>query len=261
MSYHDTTLTVRGRAIRLLRGGTGQPLLFLHDTLSAPWSAAHDQLAQHGEVLVPIHPGCLGSTDLEDMDSMEDLVFHYLALWAALRLDTRPLLIGASLGGWLAAEWAVRYPDMLRGVVLVDALGLRVPEAPAADLLRLEPAQMRATLFAAPATPLAQQLVPDVPDPEAMEGFLRARQTFARFAWQFPDNPKLSRYLYRVHTPTLVIWGDQDGVVSTAHGHAYAAGITSAELVVLQQCGHLPHIEQPEAFVNTVVQYLARLAH
>ena len=139
----------------------------------------------------------------------------------------------ASLGGWLAAEWAVRYPEMLRALILVDAFGLRVPEAPATDLLRLDPGQMRSVLFADPNVAVAQTLIPDVPAPESLEALLRARQTLARFAWQFPDNPKLSRYLYRVKTPTLIIWGAQDGVVSTAHAQAYLRGIAGAELVVL----------------------------
>lgn len=261
MSHRDDILEVRDRHIRLLRGGTGQPLLFLHDTFSEPWGAVHDRLAQHYDVIVPVHPGCAGSTDLEDIESMEDLVFHALDVCAALQLATPPLLMGTSLGGWLAAEWAVRYSHMLRGMILVDALGLRVPEAPAVDILRLDPAQMRAVLFADPASTLAQQRLPDVPPPEAMEAWLRARHTLARFAWQFPDNPKLRRYLYRVRLPTLVIWGAQDGFLSTAHAQAYQQGIHGAELVLLPQCGHLPHVEQPALFVDTVLTYVARLPH
>jgi pimeloyl-ACP methyl ester carboxylesterase len=260
MPYQEETITVRGRQIRLWRGGTGQPLLYLHDTFCLTWLPVHDRLAAHYEVIYPLHPGCPGSDGFEDIDSMEDLVFHYLDLCAALHLE-RPVLLGTSLGGWLAAEWAVRYADRLRGIILVDALGLRVPEAPTADVLRLDAAQMRAVVFAAPTSPLAQELVPDVPPATALTVLLQARQVLARFAWQFPDNPKLARYLYRITTPTLIVWGEQDGVVSTAHARAYQAGITGAELLVLPQCGHLPHAEQPEAFAHTVLGTLTRLGH
>jgi pimeloyl-ACP methyl ester carboxylesterase len=116
-------------------------------------------------------------------------------------------------------------------------------------------------VFAAPTSPLAQELVPDVPPATALTVLLQARQVLARFAWQFPDNPKLARYLYRITTPTLIVWGEQDGVVSTAHARAYQAGITGAELLVLPQCGHLPHAEQPEAFAHTVLGALTRLGH
>ncbi len=258
MSYRTETLTVRDRHIRLMRGGTGQPLLYLHDTFSYTWTPVHDALAEHYEVILPIHPGCAGSTDLDDIEGMDDLVFHYLDVCTTLGLE-RPVLLGASLGGWLAAEWAVRYPEMLRGLILVDAFGLRVPEAPALDLLRLDPGQMRSALFADPKVAVAQILIPDVPVPESLEALLRARQTLARFAWQFPDNPKLARYLYRVKTPTLIIWGAQDSVVSTAHAQAYLRGIAGAESVVLQRCGHLPLAEQPAACVHAIRHYLARL--
>jgi len=258
MSYRDETLTVRDRRIRLLRGGSGQPLLYLHDTFSYTWTSVHDCLAEHYDVVFPMHPGCAGSTGFDDIEDMDDLVFHYLDVCAALGV-VRPILLGTSLGGWLAAEWAVRYPEMLRALILVDALGLRVPEAPATDLLRLDPAQLRAVLFADPATAVAQELVPDTPTAAALEATLQARQLLARFAWQFPDNPKLSRYLYRVQTPTLIVWGAQDGVVSTAHAQAYRRGIVGAELAVLPHCGHLPHAEQPEALVQAVLAYLARL--
>ena len=258
MSYREETLTVRDRHIRLLRAGTGQPLLYLHDTFSYTWTRVHDALAAHYEVLFPMHPGCTGSTDLDDFEDMDDLVFHYLDVCATLGLE-RPVLLGSSLGGWLAAEWAVRYPEMLRALILVDAFGLRVPEAPATDLLRLDAAQMRPVLFAAPNAAVAHDLIPDMPAPESLEARFRARQMLARFAWQFPDNPKLSRYLYRVKTPTLIIWGAHDGVVSTAHAQAYLRGIVGAELVVLPCCGHLPLIEQPEACVHAVLHYLARL--
>ena len=237
MSYRDETLTVRDRRIRLLRGGTGQPLLYLHDTFSATWTPVHDCLAERYDVVFPMHPGCAGSTGFDDIEGMDDLVFHYLDVCATLGL-TRPILLGTSLGGWLAAEWAVRYPEMLRGLILVDAFGLRVSAAPATDLLRFDPAQMRDVLFANPAAAVARELVPDAPASEILEATLRARQVLARFAWQFPDNPKLSRYLYRVKTPTLIVWGAQDGVVSTAHAQAYLRGIAGAELVVLPHCGH-----------------------
>jgi pimeloyl-ACP methyl ester carboxylesterase len=85
-----------------------------------------------------------------------------------------------------------------------------------------------------------------------------ARQTLARFAWQFPDNPGLHRYLYRVKVPTLVIWGEDDGFVPIAHGQAYHEGISKAELVVLPGCGHLPHVEQPALCQKIVLDFLRK---
>jgi pimeloyl-ACP methyl ester carboxylesterase len=192
------------------------------------------------------------------MDTMEDLVFHLLDLCAALHV-TQPVLLGASLGGWIAAEWAIRYASMLRGIILLDALGLRLPAAPATDLWRLDPAQTRHVLFADPQAAIAHAVIPDVPTPDILPTLLQARQVLARFAWQFPDNPRLLRYLYRITAPTLVVWGERDGVLSTAHAQAYREGIAGAELVVMPQSGHLPHVECPMVLLEPVLDYMARL--
>jgi pimeloyl-ACP methyl ester carboxylesterase len=258
MTYGDETMSVRGREIHLFRGGQGYPLLYLHDPWTYRWLPVHDRLAEQYHVIVPIHPGFAGSGGLDEMDRLEDLVFHYLDLFEVLRLE-QPILMGASLGGWIAAEFAIRYAGMLRALILVDALGLRLPGAPAADLFQLNSEQMRVAIFADATAALARELVPDTPPQEAIEAMFKARQVFARFAWQFPDNPKLASYLYRVKCPTLIVWGERDGVVPVAHGQLYQAEIPGAECAVLPSCGHVPHVEQAEAFAATVLKYLERI--
>jgi pimeloyl-ACP methyl ester carboxylesterase len=255
MTLRNDTITVRGRDISVWRGGVGHPLLFLHDAWTYRWLPIHECLAARYEVILPVHPGFAGSSGFEEMDRMEDLVFHYLDLIEGMGLE-QPVLMGASLGGWIASEFAIRYGGMLRALVLVDPLGLRVPGGSATDVFQLDPAQLRAALFADTTTPLAHELAPDVPPPESIESMLKARQVLARFAWQFPDNPKLANYLYRVKCPTLIVWGERDGVVPVAHGHAYAIEIAGAAFTVLPSCGHLPHVEQPEGLANAVLQYL-----
>jgi pimeloyl-ACP methyl ester carboxylesterase len=257
MRCHDETVTVREREVRLWRGGQGRPLLFLHDPWTYRWLPLHDRLAERYQVVMPVHPGFDGTQGLEEVECVEDLVFHYVDLCEALRLE-QPILIGASLGGWIAAEFAIRYSGMLRALVLIDALGLRVPGAAAADLFRLDPAQLRAAIFADPAAALASEVIPDIPPQDTIEAMLKARQAFARVAWQFPDNPKLARYLYRVKCPTFIIWGAQDGVVPVAHAQRYQAEIVAAEHTVLSSCGHLPHLEQSEILAAKVLEYLRR---
>src|SRR5262245_44707559 len=147
MTLRNQTTAVRDRDIQLWRRGAGHPLLFLHDAWTYRWLPFHDHLAAHYEVLLPIHPGFAGSGGLEELDRMEDLVFHYLDLLEVLGLE-QPILLRTSLGGWIAAEFAIRYAGMLRALILVDPLGLRVPGTPAADVLQLDPSRTRATLFA-----------------------------------------------------------------------------------------------------------------
>lgn len=90
----------------------------------------------------------------------------------------------------------------------------------------------------------------------SVEAMLKARQTFARFAWQFPDNPKLASYLYRVKCPTLVVWGEADGMVPVSHGQAYQMEISDAALAVGSHCSHLPQVESPELLAATGSNYL-----
>jgi pimeloyl-ACP methyl ester carboxylesterase len=257
-THKQETIKVRGRNTRLYRGGGGPPLLFLHDSFCPSWLPIHEKLAARFEVLVPMHPGFVGSEDhFEEFEEMEDLVFHYLDLCAALGLR-RPLIAGASFGGWIAAEWALRYSDLLSKLILIDSLGLRVDGAPAADILSLDPAAMRHAMFGDPTAAVAIATIPDTPKADNMVGTILARRALARFAWQFPDNPRLLRYLYRIQVPTLILWGECDGFVSVAHGQAYHEGIGGSEFETIPSAGHLPHIEAPESCVDVMSSFLIK---
>jgi pimeloyl-ACP methyl ester carboxylesterase len=253
---NEETVTVRGRNVKLFRGGAGAPLLFLHDEFCPAWLPIHDMLAAQFDVLVPIHPGFAGSDgSFDEFEEMEDLVFHYVDLCAALGVD-RPVLVGASFGGWIATEWAMRYSGMLSRLILIDALGLRVDDAPAADILSLDGPALRQALFGDPASALASETIPETPKAEEMVSTILARRTLARFAWQFPDNPRLRRYLNRVQLPSLIIWGERDDFVSPAHGRAYHEGIAGSQFETLANAGHLPHIETPDVCTEIMINFL-----
>jgi pimeloyl-ACP methyl ester carboxylesterase len=257
-THKEETITVSGRNNRLFRGGAGPQLLFLHDSFCPSWLPIHEKLAAEFEVLVPVHPGFAGSEEgFDELEQMEDLVFHYLDLCAALGL-VRPLLAGASFGGWIAAEWAVRYSHTLEKLILIDALGLRVPEAPTPDILSLDPTAIRQTLFSDPASSLAIETIPDMPKADAIVSSILARRALARFGWQFPDNPRLLRFLYRIQVPTLILWGERDGFVSAAHGQAYHRGIGGSEFKTITNTGHLPHIEAPESCADVMSSFLIK---
>ena len=251
-------ILVRGRNVRLFRGGDGPPLLFLHDTFCPLWMPIHESLSGQYEVFLPVHPGFAGSEQgFENFEVIEDMVFHYLDLCEALRLD-RPVIVGASFGGWIAAEWAIRHTATISRLVLINALGLRLPDAPAADILSLEAAASRRIIFADPSSTLALEVIPETPKPDDMVSSILARQTLARFAWQFPDNPKLQRYLYRARVPALIIWGERDGFLPLAHGRAYHEGISNSEFVIVPNSGHLPHLEQEVPCTQVMLDFLRK---
>jgi pimeloyl-ACP methyl ester carboxylesterase len=257
-SCKEETITVGGRNIRLFRGGVGPQLLFLHDSFCPSWLPLHNMLAAQFEVLVPMHPGFAGSEEnFDEFEEVEDLVFHYLNFCEACSLQ-RPVVAGASFGGWIAAEWAIRYSDSLSKLILIDALGLRVEGAPATDILSLDPSAMRQAMFGDPTAPVAIETIPDTLKADDIVGAILARRALARFAWQFPDNPRLRRYLYRIQVPTLILWGERDGFVSVAHGRAYHEGIGGSEFNAIPRAGHLPHIEAAESCADVMSSFLIK---
>jgi pimeloyl-ACP methyl ester carboxylesterase len=166
--------------------------------------------------------------------------------------------VGASFGGWIAAEWAIRYGERLRSLVLIDALGLRLPAAPVADVLSLDAPALRRTLFAEPNSPLALEAIPDMPKVDAIVGTILGRRALARFAWQFPDDPRLLRYLYRARLPTLILWGERDQCVPMAHGSAFHDGIANSEFAAIAGAGHLPHLESAEECAKLMLSFLRK---
>ena len=248
-------LAVRGVQVNLLRGGSGRPLLFLHGAGGAGvWLPFHGLLAQRCDVLAPDHPGFGLSGELEHIESLDDLVYHYLALLEQLGLDEVDV-VGTSLGGWLAAELAVHSPRLVRRLVLLNAVGLDIWEAPVKDLFGMSPEETVAALFADPA--VAASLFPAEPDLDFIMGLYREKISFARLAWNpYCCNPKLESRLYRVTAKTLVVWGDEDFLVPVVHGERYVERIADARLVTLPGVAHAPFLENAEATAKLIVDFL-----
>ena len=256
MSAVDT-LSARGIDLEVLRRGAGRPLVLLHGfrTIDPRWSFV-DLLAGHAEIIAPSHPGFGHSPRPDDFDSVYDLIHLYLEV-----LDTLPYdavtLVGFSFGGWLAAEIAVTCPHRLGRLVLVDALGIKVSDRETPDIL---------DIFNASPTEVQRRSWHDpvevAPDFDAMTDdelsvHHRNWESLCLYGWRpYMHNPKLRGWLRRISVPTLVVWGESDGVVSPAYGRAYAAAIPDARFESVPGAGHHPHVEQPGAFVDRLVAFM-----
>jgi len=242
--------------VHLLRGGTGEPVLFLHAAGGAgQWLEFHELLARRFEVFAPDHPGFGGSDELPEVEAMDDLVYHYLDVIDRLGLD-RPHVVGASFGGWIAAELAVAAPHAIGSLVLLSAAGLRLPDHPVTDIFFLTPPQLADALHHDPAK--AAAFLPAEPDIEMALAAYRDMTALARFSWNpFLCDPKLERRLRRVTAPTLVVWPDDDKVIPIAHGHRYAERIPGARFAVVPDCGHAMYFERPAAFGEITTDFLA----
>src|SRR5215472_16310747 len=133
--------------IQVFRGGAGRPLVYLH---SAGGEAAGlvllEDLADGFDVRAPIFPGFGESEGIEEIDGIDDAVFHLLDLWELFELDSANVL-GCSLGGWMALELAVRYPERVSRMVLVNPVGLYLADAPISEMFGRSPAELAEMLF------------------------------------------------------------------------------------------------------------------
>jgi len=257
MAHREEIVDVRGTRIRMLRGGSGPALLYLHGAGGAGvWLPFFEELARDFTVLVPTHPGFAGSEGYENIDSIHDLVFHYIDVMNGLGLD-RPAIAGSSLGGWLAAELAVHHPERVGKLALIDACGLHVEGTLIADFFAPSPPELRKMVFEDPESELAKTAVPDAPSPEQLDAILRARQATARIGWNpFMYDPKLRSRLYRIKAPTLIVWGEHDRLVPIEHARAYHEGIAGSRLVTIARSGHVPIIEDPARTAQVIREFL-----
>src|SRR5215510_5000728 len=134
MADHSiSTIAIRDCRIRLMRGGAGPPLLFLHGGGGAGiWLPCMAKLAKKFDVIVPEHPGFGASDTPAWLDTVADLANYYLAFLD--ELDLRGVhLVGSSLGGWIAADLAVRNAARLASLTLIAAAGIHVKDVAQVD--------------------------------------------------------------------------------------------------------------------------------
>ncbi|MCS7015091.1 MAG: alpha/beta hydrolase [Gemmatales bacterium] len=251
-----TFVELPGRRVQLWHGGEGVPFVYLHSGLGeTTWLPFHDTWAKDFHVFVPAHPGFAESTGIELIDTIDDLALHYVELFDKLGLDA-VCLGGVSLGGWLAAEFALRWPERVHRLWLADAPGLWSDEYPYADLFRYvqEPAKLRELLFHDPRGAMATMIIRDLKEmnEETFVAAYRALRTLARLTWERPYNPKLSLRLGRIRCPVLILWGESDRLIPPVYAELYARSIAQSRAEILKNCGHLPMFEQEAAFVQLI---------
>jgi pimeloyl-ACP methyl ester carboxylesterase len=252
------TIEVNGRSIVMMHGGKGERFVYLHSTVgeSFMWFPFYHALSKHFQVFVPTHPGFGASTGFDQIDTIEDMAFHYVELFDALGFDEPVILGGVSLGGWIAAEFATRWPERVKKLWIADAPGLPAQE-PLGDLFRYmnDRNKMRELLFFDQESPMASLVIRDKIDEETMLKGYQNMTVLARLVWERPYNPKLAGRLRRVDCPTLLLWGEHDRLVPTAYGRAYHEHIKGSELKLIPNCGHLPMFEKEGDFVEALTQF------
>jgi pimeloyl-ACP methyl ester carboxylesterase len=233
------------------QGEEGTPFLLLHGGAGPasmqPFAAL---LAERPDtrVLAPIHPGFGPTTRPTALNDVRGLAQLYAIYLAELSLED-VVVIGNSVGGWVAAELALLAPERLSRVVLVDAVGVEAAGHPVADLSGLSVPEIMALSFHDPA--------PFVRDPASLSDADRAalannQTALATYAPQMTD-PTLAARLAELQVPALVVWGESDGIVDVDYGRAYAEAIPGAGFELLPNTGHVPQLETPKQLLSVIV--------
>lgn len=248
-----------GRAkVQVYEGGEGTPLLYLHGAgglfPNDPFVAA---LARHYRVYAPLLPGYGDSEGADRLRDMLDVTLHCYDVVDALKLS-RPLVMGHSMGGMIAAEMAAIAPNDYSRLALICPAGLWLDDHPIPDLFAMLPYEMPEYLFhdVEAGTKLMTAGVA-LDDPEWLKGFLvmNARQMGMAGKILFPIPERgLSQRLYRIKAKTVLIWGDSDKLIPPAYAHAFKKAIRGAELVSIAEASHMVTMEKTDQVVAAIAK-------
>jgi pimeloyl-ACP methyl ester carboxylesterase len=248
-------------------GGHADSILLIHGvnpiSPNAPFVA---DLAQTRNVIAPSHPGFGASPRPPDFDTMYDMVNLYLDV-----LDNLPegglAVAGFGFGGWIAVELAVAGHPRLQHLILVDPVGIKIGGREDRDIVHMfntDPAELNRRSWHDPAARPAgiyglgwQAVINDDMTDAEMITLARNWDSLCLFTWSpHMFNPQLKHWLHRISVPTLVLWGESDGIVGPDYGRHYASLIPGAVFETIPLAGHHPELEQPDAFVARVGNFL-----
>ncbi len=262
MTVVPETIAVEGGRFNppVYRAGKGEPLLYLHGAggMGRGFTPDLEALAESYEVIAPVLPGWDDTDGLAEIDDIHDMMFFLQDLAEALGLKTMNVL-GHSLGGMFAAEFAAARPDMVKKLVLTCPVGIWIPETPVADLFIAQAAEMPALLFGDLTNPIIGEFLkpPANEDELAQMMYLQLANFSAagKFMWPIPDKG-LKKRLHRITAQTLILWGDSDRLTPPAYGPVFQSKIANSNLVTIKGAGHMLPIEKTAEYVSEIKAFL-----
>lgn len=269
MTTEDKFITVYGQKIHYLEAGSGSVVILLHalgaDT--SDWSKVIAPLSEKYHVIAPDQIGA-GKSDKPLINYRPATWVDFLeGLYKELKIE-RATLVGHSMGGATAAAFALRYPEKVLCLVLVDAgYGYAIPEIADPRLLGHNPGTLQ---LINPSTreQVCQLLALVFYDQKTYASDAAVDQTFAGVAGGAYTQQRfiesiilredvLDNRLSEIKQPTLIIWGREDGMAPIALGERFKREIPGSQLLVIDKCGHSPNIEQANQFNSALMEFLA----
>jgi pimeloyl-ACP methyl ester carboxylesterase len=264
-------LTVGGHRLRYVRAGRGPAVVLVHGFASSlyTWKDVLPALVPDHDVVALDLPGFGGSERPADL-SFPELPEAVLGLMDELGI-ARAALVGNSMGGAVAALVAADQPSRITALVLIDAAGFNLGpgEAPAMVRLAMSPVGSLMTRLPFKRLAVEQSLrqvfhdhahVTDERVAEYVDGLQRpgALASIGSLGRSLGERGGIVRELLpRIQAPTLVVWGREDRWIPVAHADLFVNAIAGARKVVLDDCGHMPQAEEPEAVGGLLREFLA----
>ena len=260
MSANESKLKVGDIDVQMFSGGSGPGLLYLHGAGgNAGWQPYHEELAKNHTVYAPSLPGFNGTSRPDWVSTITDIAHFAQAIVGALGLE-RYILMGSSMGGWVSAEMAAMDSQQIKGLVLIDAVGIKPEKGEITEIFMVgADTRLKQRFYDTSQVDnydqYTQELTPEQADTQ------HSNQAMAsRLCWRpYMHNPSLAHYLANVSTPALIVWGKQDAIVPAECGELYQKALPNATLKVIDHCGHSPQIEKPQEFQSAVSEFLSGL--
>jgi pimeloyl-ACP methyl ester carboxylesterase len=251
-----SAVVVNGARIELIDRGHGRPILFLHPHIGLdPSAPVLMMLAEGGRVIAPSHPGFGHSERPAGITTVDDLAYFYLDVMDELDLRDA-VVIGVSLGAWIAAAIAVKSTARMARLVLGNPVGIKVGDRETRDILDIFAMLEGEFLEKAFADPTVGKRDYGAMTDDEVTVAARNREAAARYAWSpYMHDPKLKGRLHRIRIPTLVLWGTADRLAGEAYGRAFCTALPGGGFETIAGAGHFPHIEQPKAFAARALAF------
>jgi pimeloyl-ACP methyl ester carboxylesterase len=261
----EKTVSVFGAKINYVEAGDpAKPTVILLHGLggqSANWAFNVPALAANYHVIAPDQIG-FGKSDRLTIKYRVGTYVDFLDKFMSELKIEKASLIGNSLGGWVAALTAIKYPNRVEKIVLADAAGLKPPDIDLAQIYSLNYSTRDEV----------RQLVKLVFFNQAIFGsdvFIEQSLTLRIAAndgytiYSLIESIKrnedfLNGRLGEIKKPTLIVWGKQDGLLKVTDGEQFKREIAGSELIVFDQCGHVPMVEKAADFNKAVLAFLAK---
>jgi pimeloyl-ACP methyl ester carboxylesterase len=274
------TRVVHGHRRAFVRAGSGPPLLLLHGVGNSAqtWAGVLDRLAASHTVIAPDLLGH-GSSDKPRGDySIAGYANGMRDLLSVLDVE-QVTVVGHSLGGGIALQFAYQFPELVQRLVLVGSGGLGPDLSAGLRLATLPGAEAVLTALAAVSGGLRTGLrvvegagaalgwtrMSDVA--EAADAILalrdvEARRAFLRTLRGVVDShgqavTALDRLYLANSVPMLVVWGSRDPIVPAAHAETVRSLVPTAQVEVFEGAGHWPHLDDPDRFCAVLLEFLA----